>query len=193
VWAALWSSWSVGAGAELLRLGSIGLAPELRYSRLSRGGANGISLGLRVGSAIGKPKASSAKPAEPDRRNPGREPSTDQPHHRRGHRWHPERPNRGHRGEHCPLGDGNPYRWGGSDQNGFDCSGLIQYAYAQIGIKLPRLSREQALAGSEVPRAIGELAAGDILIFADEPGGDQPSHVGLYLGDGRSSTAPRAA
>jgi cell wall-associated NlpC family hydrolase len=79
---------------------------------------------------------------------------------------------------------GTPYRWGGSDQNGFDCSGLIQYAYDQIGIKLPRSSREQALAGSEVPRAIGELAAGDILVFADAPGSDQVSHVGLYLGDG---------
>lgn len=81
---------------------------------------------------------------------------------------------------------GTPYRWGGSDQNGFDCSGLIQYAFAQQGIELPRTSGEQARAGYEVGRSLEALAPGDILTFSPDPGhADQVTHVGLYLGDGR--------
>jgi cell wall-associated NlpC family hydrolase len=184
---ALWSGWSVGGGAELLRVGPIGLGPELRYQHLSREGTGGVSLGLRLGSAIGRSESrpSASGPSEGIPTTPRRSPA-------------PER------ASPPPLATaaaprtrtaataagiareamGTPYRWGGSDQNGFDCSGLIQYAYDQIGIKLPRSSREQALAGSEVPRAITELAPGDILVFADQPGTDRVSHVGLYLGDG---------
>jgi len=79
---------------------------------------------------------------------------------------------------------GAPYRWGGTDANGFDCSGLIQYAYAEHGVVLPRVSREQARAGAAVPTDVTALAAGDILAFSAVPGG-QVTHVGLYVGDGR--------
>jgi cell wall-associated NlpC family hydrolase len=79
---------------------------------------------------------------------------------------------------------GMPYRWGGTDVDGFDCSGLIRYAYGQHGIVLPRQSVDQAKTGSEVGRNLSELMPGDILTFADNPGG-AVSHVGLYLGDGR--------
>jgi len=79
---------------------------------------------------------------------------------------------------------GAPYRWGGTDANGFDCSGLIQYAYAQHGITLPRMSRDQARAGMPVPAESSALAAGDILAFSAVPGG-QVTHVGLYVGGGR--------
>jgi len=79
---------------------------------------------------------------------------------------------------------GTPYRWGGTSTDGFDCSGLIQYAYAQHGIALPRRSVEQAEAGAELSREIASLAPGDILTFSSEPGG-AVQHVGLYVGDGR--------
>ena len=78
---------------------------------------------------------------------------------------------------------GAPYRWGGSAENGFDCSGLIQYAYAQYGVSLPRTSREQAMRGDPVPREVSALAPGDILVFSATPGGGV-THVGLYAGDG---------
>ncbi len=77
---------------------------------------------------------------------------------------------------------GAPYRWGGSDSNGFDCSGLIQYAYGEHGLILPRVSRDQARTGARVGLDVSQLMPGDILGFAD--GGGGVSHVGLYVGDG---------
>lgn len=78
---------------------------------------------------------------------------------------------------------GAPYRWGGTAENGFDCSGLIQYAYAQYGVSLPRTSREQATRGDPVSRELTALVPGDILVFSATPGGSV-SHVGLYAGEG---------
>ena len=77
---------------------------------------------------------------------------------------------------------GTPYRWGGSDSNGFDCSGLIQHAYEEQGLILPRISRDQARTGMGVERDVASLLPGDILGFAVE--GSGVSHVGLYVGDG---------
>ena len=77
---------------------------------------------------------------------------------------------------------GSPYRWGGSDEEGYDCSGLIQYAYGEHGILLPRVSRDQVRTGSLIERAVTALRPGDILGFALTGGG--VSHVGLYVGDG---------
>lgn len=79
---------------------------------------------------------------------------------------------------------GEPYRWGGtSTDEGFDCSGLVWYAYRSHGVDIPRVSRDQARAGRPVPAQIGRLASGDILLFSDRPG--VVTHVGLYIGDGR--------
>jgi cell wall-associated NlpC family hydrolase len=89
---------------------------------------------------------------------------------------------------------GSPYQWGGTAENGFDCSGLIQYAYGRHGIRLPRMSRDQAQAGSAIPTDLDSLRPGDILAFSAQPGGGV-THVGLYIGEGKfihsSSTGVR--
>lgn len=79
---------------------------------------------------------------------------------------------------------GSPYQWGGTAENGFDCSGLIQYAYARHGIRLPRTSRDQAVVGSAVAMVVDSLLPGDILSFAARAGGSV-THVGMYVGEGK--------
>lgn len=71
---------------------------------------------------------------------------------------------------------GKPYVWGGVGPNGFDCSGLVQQAYAAAGVELPRVTYDQARAGERITR--GQLAPGD-LVFSNGFG-----HVQLYLGGG---------
>ncbi|MCF6744990.1 NlpC/P60 family protein [Blastococcus sp. KM273128] len=73
---------------------------------------------------------------------------------------------------------GDPYVWGASGPDGFDCSGLTSYAYAAAGVSLPRASRSQATVGRQVSRA--ELQPGDLVFFYDPI-----SHVGLYIGNGQ--------
>lgn len=79
---------------------------------------------------------------------------------------------------------GEPYRWGGdSAEEGFDCSGLIWYAYGAHGVDLPRVSHDQARVGTSVPPDPPSLRRGDILLFGEGP--DEVTHVGLYVGESR--------
>jgi cell wall-associated NlpC family hydrolase len=73
---------------------------------------------------------------------------------------------------------GDPYVWGASGPNGFDCSGLTQFAYAAAGVSLPHSSRAQAGMGVAVSRS--ELQPGDIVYFYSPV-----SHVGIYIGNGQ--------
>jgi cell wall-associated NlpC family hydrolase len=81
---------------------------------------------------------------------------------------------------------GIPYRNGGSDPRGFDCSGFTQYVFAQYGIALPRAVADQYGVGTPVePEAI---APGDLLFFTTVAPG--ASHVGIAIGDGQFVHAP---
>ncbi len=82
---------------------------------------------------------------------------------------------------------GTPYRWGGeSPATGFDCSGLMQYAFKQLGVDIPRVSQDQYTSGQQVPREA--LQPGDLVFFSKA--GDV-HHVGMYVGDGKFLHAPR--
>jgi len=81
---------------------------------------------------------------------------------------------------------GVPYRYGGADpRDGFDCSGLVYYAFTSNGHAVPRTSQAQFKAARKIPLA--EAAKGDLLFFRDQ---EKLSHVGIYLGDGRFVHAP---
>jgi peptidoglycan DL-endopeptidase CwlO len=84
---------------------------------------------------------------------------------------------------------GDPYRWGATGPDSFDCSGLTSSAYAAAGVSLPRVSRAQWGAGPHV--AVANLLPGDLLFYADNPG-DPASihHVGMYIGNGLMVHAP---
>jgi cell wall-associated NlpC family hydrolase len=82
---------------------------------------------------------------------------------------------------------GAPYRWGGNDPAGFDCSGLIYYAHRQAGHNgVPRTTREQYRKSRPVSRQ--EMRAGDLVFFAID--GLRVTHVGLYAGNGRFIHSP---
>ena len=92
---------------------------------------------------------------------------------------------------------GVPYSWGGGNAAGpshgiddgagtvgFDCSGLILYAFAGVGIKLDHYSGSQYNEGRKIPSS--QMRRGDVIFYG--PGGSQ--HVTLYLGDGQMLVAP---
>jgi len=83
---------------------------------------------------------------------------------------------------------GVPYRFGGSGPQGFDCSGLVQHAYRQAGIPLPRDTREQRRSTRPLANAGRDLRPGDLLFFHRDRRG--ALHVALYIGDRRFVHAP---
>ena len=79
---------------------------------------------------------------------------------------------------------GVPYVFGGTTASGFDCSGYVQHVFAMLGISVPRTADAQYYAGKKI---VGGMRPGDLVFFQTyEPG---PSHVGIYLGNGKFAHA----
>lgn len=81
---------------------------------------------------------------------------------------------------------GVPYRYGGSTPRGFDCSGLVHYAYQRAGIEVPRTTGGLLRRAHRVP--LSQLRPGDVLFFRVAP--PKISHVGIYIGHGRFVHSP---
>jgi cell wall-associated NlpC family hydrolase len=78
---------------------------------------------------------------------------------------------------------GTPYVWGGASPGGFDCSGLVSYVYAQVGVSLPH--HAASIYGYGTPVAYSDLQAGDLVFFSGL------GHMGIYIGGGQYIHAPQ--
>jgi len=169
-----WGSWSAGVGYDLFPLSVLSLGAEGRWRELSLGGHDGYQLAIGAAIHLGgsAPPVSSPTPRPQATAVPLEAQSAP-----------------------LTLADsvvatamqamGRPYEYGGTGENGdgFDCSGLIQYAYSKHGISLPRQSTDQAKQGVKVERSVSKLRPGDLLTFSNH--GGRVTHVGLYMGGGR--------
>jgi cell wall-associated NlpC family hydrolase len=185
-----WGSWSAGVGYDLFPLSFLSFGAEGRWRQLSMSGRDGPELAIGLALHLG----GSSAPARPSLPRPASSPGVVSPSP----------------GVVNPSGDrlllnesqspptladsiiataaeamGRRYEFGGTGENGegFDCSGLIQYAYGKHGIDLPRRSTDQAREGAKVDRKLALLRPGDLLTFSNR--GGAVTHVGLYTGRGR--------
>jgi len=185
----VWGSWSLGAGYQLLPASFLSFGAEARWRELSLDARAGLEMAagfsIRFGGRGGRPnRPAGTTTAEPPPAEAPPLPADETP---------PtpavETNSDRLRGEAIVAtarqAMGRPYEWGGTGANGggFDCSGLIQYAYRQHGIALPRTSRDQAREGRSISRQVRSLRPGDLLTFSNA--GGRVTHVGLYIGDGR--------
>ena len=180
-----WGSWSAGAGYDVFPASFLSVGVEGRWRALSLGRRDGfeVGVGLTLHLSRGSPPAV-ARPVPgllPDR--PG------------GGESMPPSPYAPVQAGPASLADsivataaeamGRPYEFGGTGARGggFDCSGLIQYAYKKHGIALARRSVDQAKEGRKVDRKLDRLRPADLLTFSNS--GGPVTHVGLYIGGGR--------
>jgi peptidoglycan DL-endopeptidase CwlO len=85
---------------------------------------------------------------------------------------------------------GLPYVWGAAGPDSFDCSGLVQWSFAQAGVRMPRVAADQARTGPAVP--VSQLEPGDLLFYHTDPTAPgYISHVAIYLGNGWMIQAPQ--
>lgn len=198
----LWTTWSAGAGYDLLPASFLTFGGELRWREISldhRGGLElAAGLGLRFGTSrpAGKapaptsgavhPPISQNTPSRVPLSAPAAPPPLSQPS---------EVPASSATSGSAAIADsvvetatemmGRRYEYGGTGEEGqgFDCSGLIQYAYAKHGVSLPRVSADQAKQGTPVAKDPNALLAGDLLTFSNS--GGPVTHVALYIGNGQ--------
>ena len=180
-----WSSWSAGVGYDVFPASFLSVGVEGRWRELSLGRRNGFELGVGLTLHLG-----SSSPSAGPRSVPGPVPFSAGG----GESSPPVPPVAGQAGP-ASLADsivataaaamGRPYEFGGTGAGGggFDCSGLIQYAYKQHGIVLARRSVDQAKEGKKVDRKLDRLRPADLLTFSNR--GGPVTHVGLYMGGGR--------
>lgn len=175
-----WTNWSAGLGYELIPLSFLSLGAEGRWRSFQPSGRAGIEFALRLGTSFG---AASRMHGPAERAPEAADGPLLAPEHSEAVASATAA---------AMLADvirtaegqmGSRYRYGGTDGGGFDCSGLIQFAYGHAGISLPRRSTDQARIGVAVNRSESGLQPGDILTFAKS--GRRITHVGLYIGDGR--------
>lgn len=181
----VWGSWSAGVGYEVFPVSVLAFGAEARWRELSLDHRDGLEVAAGLSIRFGGGGRTRSAPPMPD---PSASSSVDLP---------VSSPISGDGASSRPLllrdsviasatsAMGRPYSWGGTGEGGggFDCSGLIQHAYGEHGIALPRTSAEQAKKGRAVPKKVGSLAPGDLLTFSNR--GGPVSHVGLYLGNGK--------
>lgn len=179
-----WGSWSAGLGYELLPTSFLSVGAEARWRALSPGSRDGFELAAGLGLHFG------GRGSPPPARSPPAVATADSISTSSPSRGLPDAP-----AASATLTDsiiataseamGRRYQLGGTgtEGQGFDCSGLIQYAYGTHGITLPRRSADQARAGRAVPRQLEQLQPGDLLTFSNR--GGTVTHVGMYLGEGR--------
>jgi cell wall-associated NlpC family hydrolase len=179
-----WGSWSAGLGYDLFPLSFLSVGAEARWRELSLGKRDGLELagGLTIYLGGGPP------PTRPLAQRPPPVPSITGSAELAPVPAEAQSPP-------VTLADsiiatateamGRPYEFGGTGANGegFDCSGLIQYAYGKHGIILPRRSTDQARGGAKVDRKLAQLRPGDLLTFSNR--GGAVTHVGLYMGNSR--------
>ncbi len=84
---------------------------------------------------------------------------------------------------------GVPYVYGGTSPQGFDCSGLVQYVFRELGVSLNRVAADQTAHGIPVTRE--NLLPGDIVFFHNTNKYTRINHVGIYVGDGNFIHAPQ--
>lgn len=183
----LWGSWSAGVGYDVFPVSFMSIGAQGGYRQLSLGRRDGFEFALGLALHVrrntsGLPGRAQPPPAELLAPSPAGMQAAVAPE--AASRSTPE-----------TLADsivatateamGRPYTYGGTgtDGGGFDCSGLIQYAYRKHGIAVSRRSVDQAREGRKIDRQLRLLAPADVLTFSNR--GGKVSHVGLYIGEGR--------
>jgi hypothetical protein len=180
-----WGSWSAGVGYDVFPASFLSVGVEGRWRELSLGSRDGFELGVGLTLHLGGgslPAGPRPEPGLVSNRAGGNESLLPSPH-------------AAVQAEPASLADsivataaaamGRPYEFGGTGARGggFDCSGLIQYAYKKHGIVLARRSVDQAKEGRKVDRKPDRLRPADLLTFSNR--GGPVTHVGLYMGGGR--------